>query len=174
MDEVLHSTEMEWQDWTRANPTLQHHFTSGPRNPMDEAQRNETFAIWDAQAEEVNHYLRPLSVHCDDTMLPIITKGILLRALAHSQELAQAIPPLCDPASLPAWESLHPEAADALNQLGDPNEVDPDMNDEDYDQGKIQQAISTLQQWRSQRATSSTQPSDDSISMAAHPSDSMF
>ena len=137
MDEVLHSTEMVWQDWTRANPTLQHHFTSGPRNPMDEAQRNETFAIWDAQAEEVNHYLRPLSVHCDDTMLLIITKGILLRALAHSQELAQAIPPLCDPASLPAWESLHPEAADALNQLGDPNEVDPDMNDEDFDQGKI-------------------------------------
>ena len=142
---------------------------------MDEAKRNETFEIWDSHAGEVNHYLRPLAVHCDDTMLPIITKGILLRALVHSQELAQADPPLCDPASLPAWERLHPEAADPLNQLGDPNEVNNfDIDDEDYDQGKIQQAISTLQQWRSQRATPSAQPSDDSISMAAHPSDSMF
>ena len=136
---------MEWQAWTTANPTLQHHFTTDSSNPMQAAQRQTAFETGDAQAEEATHYLQHLSDHCDATMLPIIKKGILLRALAHSQEYTDADPPLCDPNSLPAWERKHPDAAAALANLGNPNDMTTfDFDAEDSDIGTIQQTITAI------------------------------
>ena len=136
---------MEWQAWTTANPSLQYLFSTDASNPLLAAQRHAAFETWDAQAGEASHYLQHLADHCDATMLPIITKGILLRALVHSQEYTDADPPLCDPNSLPACKRQHPDASAALAFLGNPNKMTTfDFDAEDSDIGTIQQTITAI------------------------------
>ena len=151
-DAVLHTTEMKWRAWTRENPDLLYLFDDEPQPPAREAIKRETLETCEAQAEEASYYLAALTDYCDDTMLPIITNGILLRAISHHQEIHQADPPLCDPTSLPKWERLYPEAAAALAPLGNYSmAANIDMDAEEYEQGATQHAITALRLWRQNR-----------------------
>ena len=158
-DAILHTTEMKWRAWAKANPNLLYLFDDEPQHPAREAIKRETLNTCEAQAEEASYYLAALSDYCDDTMLPIITKGILLRAISHHQEMRQADPPLCDPTSLRQWERLYPEAAAALAPLGTYNvATNIDMDAEEYEQGATQHAITALRLWRQNRLSCTSQP----------------